>query len=220
MVAPARRLALTMLAMTACVLASAHAAPATVRMSIGIRYVMPSGTGADCSAKAKPALEAFLENATESPPGSGDWKAEGPIGAMGHTTTSAVVRCTALPKGYAVTFTCVVQSPEAPYSVDDLCLDVAHKFSGKPVKPLPTPSPPPSGCTTANLAGTWVSDKDSSLTLTMTLEGELTDSTGVSGNWALYGTNATVRYYGNHSMTLSADGKHLRGDGYSFTRKC
>lgn len=200
-------------------LACGSTAPAAVSMSVGIRYVMPSGTADDCSNKAKTALSAFLENPAESPPGSGDWMAIGPVGATS-VTASAVVRCYGLSKGYVVTFTCIVQSPENPFSADDLCLDVAHSFSGKAVKPLAKPTPPPTGCTTANLAGTWVSDKDSSLTVTMTLDGELTDSQGVSGNWVLYGNSATLTYYGNHSMTLSSDGKHLRGGGYDLTRKC
>lgn len=219
MIARFRRPAVALFAAIAAMLACNSTAPAAVQMSTGIRYVMPSGTTAECSTKAKSALSAFLENPTEQPPGSGDWKAEGPPGATA-ITASGVVRCTALPKGYLVTFTCIVQSPENPYSADDLCLDVAHSFSGKTVKPLAAPTPQPTDCTTANLVGTWVSDKDSSLTLTMTTDGELTDSQGVSGNWVLYGTSATLTYYGNHSMTLSSDGKHLRGGGYDFTRKC
>lgn len=219
MIARIRRpLAIAIAAIVAAI-ACNSAAPAAVSMSVGIRYVEPSGTADECSAKAKTALAAFLENPTESPPGSGDWIAIGPAGATA-ITASAVVRCYGLSKGYVVTFTCIVQTPENPFSADDLCLDVAHNFSGKATKPLPKPTPPPTGCTTANLAGTWVSDKDSTLSLTMTLDGELTDSQGVSGNWILYGNSATLTYYGNHSMTLSADGKHLRGGGYDFTRKC
>lgn len=219
MIARLRRPLVALLAVAAAAFACNAAAPAAVQMSVGIRYVMPSGTADECSTKAKTALSAYLENATESAPGSGDWMAIGPVGAMS-TTASAVVRCYPLAKGYVVTFTCIVQTPENPFTADDLCLDVAHNFSGKAVKPLAQPTPPPTGCTTANLAGTWVSDKDSTLTLTMTLQGELTDSQGVSGNWVLYGNSATLTYYGNHSMTLSSDGKHLRGGGYDFTRKC
>jgi hypothetical protein len=187
-------------------------------MSIGIRYVIPSGTADDCSAKAKTALGAYLMNVSEPIPG--EFLAVGPLGVVGPTTTSAVVSCAAAAKGYAVTFTCVVQTPQSPYSADDLCLDVAHNFSGKAVKPLATPAPPPTGCTTANLVGTWTSDKNSGLTLTMTIDGDLTDSDGVSGNWILYGTAATLTYYGTHAMTLTPDGKHLRGGGNDYTRKC
>lgn len=214
-----RRPLIALLALAVATAACYAPAPAAVQMSTGIRYVMPSGTADDCSTKAKTALSAYLENPSESPPGSGDWIAIGPVGAMS-ITASGVVRCYPLPKGYVVTFTCIVQMPENPFSADDLCLDLAHNFSGKAVKPLASPTPQPTGCTTANLVGTWVSDKDSSLTLTMTSDGELTDSQGVSGNWVLYGTSATLTYYGSHSTTLSSDGKHLRGGGYDFTRKC
>lgn len=193
-------------------------ASAAVEMSTGIRYVIPTGTADDCSAKAKTALGAYLMNVSEPTPG--ELLAVGPMGVIGPTTSAAVVSCAAAGKGYVVTFTCVIQTPQNPYTADDLCLDVAHNFSGKAVKPLATPAPPPTGCTTANLVGTWVSDKDPTLTVTMTVDGELTDSQGVSGNWILYGTSATLTYYGSHAMTLTADGKHLRGGGNDLTRKC
>ncbi len=201
-------------------LALGSPAPAAVQMSTGIRYVIPTGTVADCSDKAKTALGAYLQNPVEKTAGGGEWSATGPIGVTGPVTAGAVVRCLAAAKGYAVTFTCVVQIPGNPYDADALCLDIAHNFSGKPVKPLPTPSPMPTGCTTANLVGTWTSDDKPGLTLQMDVNGGLTDSDGVSGNWNLYGSTASLTYYGTHSMTLSSDGKHLRGGGYSFTRKC
>jgi hypothetical protein len=198
------------------------AAPAAVNFSTGIRYVMPTGTAADCSAKAKAALGKYLQDPTESSTGSGEWLAFGPVGANGPQsyTSAATVRCYGLDQGYVVTFTCVVQTPDSPYTAGELCLDIAHNFSGKPETVLATPSPMPTGCTSANLIGTWVSDDRSGPTLTMTADGELTDQDGVSGNWVLYGTSATLTYYGNHNLTLSADGKHLRGQGYSLTRKC
>ena len=142
------------------------AAPAAVEMSTGIRYVIPAGSADDCSAKAKTALNAYLQNATEQVSGSGEWIASGPQGVTGPSTASAVVRCFPVGKGYVVTFTCVVQIPGNPYPADALCLDVAHNFSGKPVKPLPSPTPLPTGCTTANLVGTWVADDKPTLTLT------------------------------------------------------
>jgi hypothetical protein len=206
-------------ALAAAALALGSSAPAAVVMSTGIRYVIPTGTKTDCSAKAQQALGAFLENAAESTPGSGEWLAVGPPGAT-TLTASAVVSCLALPKGYVVTFTCTVQSPDNPYSADDLCLNVAHTFSGKAVKPLATSTPAPTGCTTANLVGTWVSNNKPGLTMTLSPTGELLDSDGVSGNWALYNNTATLTYYGTHSLTLSPDGKHLRGEGYDLTRKC
>ncbi len=196
------------------------AAPAAVEMSTGIRYVIPSGSADDCSAKAKTALTAYLQNVTEQSTGSGEWIATGPLGVNGPSTAAAVVRCYPVGKGYVVTFTCVVQIPGNPYPADALCLDVAHNFSGKPVKPLPSPTPIPTGCTTANLVGTWTSDDKPNLTLQMDVNGGVTDSDGVSGNWGLYGNTVTLTYYGNHTMTITSDGKHIHGGGYSFTRKC
>jgi len=199
------------------VLLCSAAAPAAVEISTGIRYVMDSGTPAECSAKAQTALNAYLQNTSEQPQGSGDWIAFGPVGGVGAQTTSAVVRCYPTGKGYVVTFTCAVEMPGSPYSADALCLDVAHNFSGKPVTTLASPTPMPTGCNTLNLVGTWTCGGK---TLTMDPSGGLTDSDGVSGNWILTGMTGTLTYYGNHEVTLSADGKHLRGSGYDLTRKC
>ena len=198
------------------------AAPAAVDMSVGLRYVIANGTVSDCSAKAKTALNAYLQNANESTPGSGEWMATGPIGASGPHTAAATVRCNPVGKGYVVTFTCIVQWPANPYGANALCVDVAHNFSGKPVTPLPTPTPVPTGCTNANLVGTWASTgrEKNGMTLKMDLNGDLTDSDGISGNWILYGTTATLTWYGNHALTLSPDGKRLSGGGYDLTRKC
>jgi hypothetical protein len=199
------------------------AALAAVELSAGIRYVSPSGSIDDCGAKAKAALGAFLPAASESSPGSGDWISVAQNVATGAPSAAATVRCYALPKGYVATFTCAVQLPANPYGAGPLCLDVAHKFYGGAITPLaamPTPTPVPTGCATTNLVGTWVSDNDPKLTLTMGLGGDITDNEGVSGNWNLDGMTATLTYYGNHTVSLSSDGKHLRGGGYSLTRKC
>lgn len=196
-------------------------ASAAVVMSTGIRYVVPTAATPDeCSAKAQKALSAYLQSPSEPTAGSGEWLAFGPIGGVGPATAASVVSCYPVGKGYVVTFTCVVQLPGNPYAADALCLDVAHNFSGKAVTPLAAPTPIPSGCTTANLVGTWTSDNKPGLTFTMEANGDLTDSDGVSGNWILYNGSVTLTYYGNHSMTLASDGKHLTGGGYSLTRKC
>jgi hypothetical protein len=204
-------------------LASSATAPAAVDMTTGIRYTFADGTMAQCGTKAAAALNAYLQNATETPPGSGDWIATGPIGVNGPqaVTASGTVHCYPSPSGsgYVVTFSCAVQTPENPYRAGPLCLDIAHNFSGEPQTPLPTPSPAPTGCTTANLVGTWQSN-NSSLSFTMGPDGSLTGSDGVSGSWSLYHNTATITYYGNHTMTLSPDGKHLNGGGYNLTRKC
>ncbi len=191
-----------------------------IEMTTGIRYVIPNGSLSECSAKAKTALNAYLTNAAESSPGSGEWIASGSSGINGATSATAVVRCYQVGSGYVVTFTCAVQVPGSLYGADPLCIDVAHNFSGKPVTPLPTPTPIPTGCSTTNLVGSWASNDSSGPTFKIELDGNLTDAEGTSGNWILNGMTATLTYYGNHTLTLSADGKHLTGGGYSLTRKC
>jgi hypothetical protein len=195
-------------------------ANAGVDMSVGIRYVIPSGTLEQCSAKAKSALNAYLQNATEKSAGSGEWQAYGPPNKSGQTTAAAIVRCNTVGPGYVVTFTCAVESPGSAYAADDLCRDIAHNFSGKAEQTLATPTPVPSGCALTNLVGTWVSDNDSKTVLKMDTDGNLTDQDGVSGNWYLVGTTVTLTYYGQKTLKLSADGKHISGSGASYTRKC
>lgn len=223
MSAVTRRFVLAVVALLAGIVWCSAGAPAAVDISVGIRHVSPDGSLTDCSAKAKASLDAFLQDAAETSTGSGDWTAHAQNGITGTPTATAVVRCYALPKGYVVTFTCAVQLPDNPYSSDELCKDVAHKFYGGAITALaamPSPTPVPTGCATTNLVGTWTSDSDSKLTFTMELNGDLTDNEGVSGNWGIKGNTVTLTYYGNHTMTLSGDGKHLTGGGYSLTRKC
>jgi hypothetical protein len=194
-------------------------ARAGVDLNTGIRYVYSGGTVQDCSAKAKTALEAYLANANEKTSGSGEWLAYGkPIN--GQNTAAAIVQCAPAGKGYVVTFTCAVEQPGNPYDASSLCLNIAHDFSGKTVSTLATPTPIPSGCSTTNLVGTWVSDNDSKVVLKMDTDGNLTDPDGVSGNWYLVGDTVTLTYYGNKTLKLSADGKHIAGSGASYTRKC
>lgn len=211
------------IAISAVMLAAGRVAPAAVELSAGIRHVSDSGTIDECSAKAKDALSAYLQAVTESTESNGDWigTAQNPL--AGGASAAATVRCYALSKGYVVTFTCAVQLPENPFGADALCLDIAHKFYGGPLTALaamPTATPIPTGCSTVNLVGTWLSDDKPGLTLTADLNGNFTDSEGVSGNWIVKGTSVTLTYYGEHTLTLTSDGKHMRGGGYSFTRKC
>jgi hypothetical protein len=198
-------------------LANAHAA---IDLSTGIRHVVDNGTLDDCSAKAKASLATYLGNVTEASPG--DILATGPLVQVGQpdTTASATVHCYARGSGYVVTFTCFVETPNNPYDANALCLDVAHHFYGGTETALATPTPMPTGCTTANLTGTWTEDNDPKQVFQMDDSNGLTGPDGVVGNWALSGTNATLVYYGNHALTLSTDGKHLHGSGYNLTRKC
>jgi hypothetical protein len=221
--APLRRIAVVAVALFSGVLWCSSGGLASVDISAGIRHVSPDGTLADCGEKAKASLDEFLQDATESSAGSGDWLAHSQNGIAGSPTATAAVRCYGLPKGYLVTFTCAVQLPDSPYTADALCLDIAHKFYGGAVTALasiPTPTPVPTGCATNSLVGSWVSDSDPKQTFTMDLDGNVTDSEGVSGNWGLKGNTVTLTYYGTHTLTLSPDGKHLTGSGYSLTRKC
>ena len=219
-----RRAALAGAALLTAIVWCGAQAPAAIDFSVGIRYVSESGTLADCSAKARQSLGAFLQDASESSPGSGDWSAHSQNGVNGTPTATAAVRCFPLASGYVVTFTCAVQLPDNPYTANALCLDVAHKFHGAgaitSLAAIPTPTPQPTGCAPNSLVGTWVSDDNPKLSFSMGLNGDLTDSEGVSGNWSLKGNTATLIYYGTHTLTLSSDARHLHGGGYSLTRKC
>jgi hypothetical protein len=208
----------TIAAFFVAVLAVAGVAHAKLEMTSGIRYVDTSEPLSACNTKAQQALTTYLSNVAETSPTSGVWTANGPQGTTDNTA-SAVVRCVPYQSGYAVMFTCAIQTPPNPYTAEILCLDIAHKFAGKGVYPLPTPTPLPTGCTTTNLLGTWTDDNDPTKVIKMTVDGGLTDQDDVSGNWALNGNKASISYYGLHTLTLSSDGKHLSGDLH-LTRKC
>jgi hypothetical protein len=204
-------------------LASAAMAPAAVDLSTGIRFIIPTGTLDECGTKAQSALNKYLNSPTEAGAGTHEYIATGPVGGIAQSvgTTAATVHCFPLGKGYAVTFTCAVETPNSPYDADSLCTDIAHNFNGEPEKPLPTPTPvtAPKGCNTQSLAGDWQSNDDPSLTMTMSPTGDIQASDGVSGSWALNGLQAAITYYGNYTEKLSPDGKHLYGK-YNLTRKC
>ncbi|HTV92681.1 MAG TPA: hypothetical protein VMG98_08185 [Verrucomicrobiae bacterium] len=203
-----------------CALISTSAvAPASVDLATGIRHVVPTGTIADCDSKASAALGAYLQHVLS--PTQDEWVGTGPKteGIQSDTTSAGTIRCFAHAGGYVVTFTCSVEAPNNPYTATALCDDLLNNFEGQPQIPLATPTPPPSGCTTASLAGVWQSD-NSKMTLTLDQDGELTDSDNVIGSWVLNGLNVKLTYYGYHNLTLSSDGKHMSGSGYSFTRKC
>jgi len=192
-------------------------APASVDLATGIRHVVTTGTLDDCNAKARTALGTYLQNVVSPTPN--EWIAMGPIGAN-DTTSSGTIHCYAHEGGYVVSFTCSVEAPNNPYTATALCDDLLNNFEGKAQTALATPAPPPSGCNTQTLAGTWQSDSNSKLSLKIDQNGELTDSDDVIGSWTLNGLNVKLTYYGYHNLTLSSDGKHMSGSGYSFTRKC
>lgn len=220
-----RRRAIFALALFAAMIAGGAIAPAEVDLSTGIRYVIPTGTLDECGSKATTALGKYLNAPHEPVAGSHEYQATGPIGGFGESlnAASATVHCFPLDKGYVVTFTCAVETPNNPYGADALCLDIAHNFSGKDEKPLPTPTPvvAPKGCNTQSLAGDWTSDDDHTFSMKMHANGDIDASDGVSGSWYLDTSTltATITYYGNNTEKLTPDGKHLHGK-YNLTRKC
>lgn len=197
-------------------------AAADIDTSVGLQYNVPAGTIADCGTKAQSSLNAYLKDAQETPTGSGDWVAYGPNGRGPTTSATATVHCVALAQGYLAVFDCTVETPNNPYKAADLCLNIEHTFSGQAVTALATPTPPPSGCAANNLVGKWSGkNKDGDkVSFTMSADGNLEDQDGVSGNWIMNGSTVTLTYYGNNTLTLSPDGKHLNGGGFSLTRDC
>jgi len=69
-------------------LASIAPVPAAVDLSVGIRHVSDEGTLQDCGSKARASLDAFLQNASEPTPGSGDWSAYSKNGPDGTPTAA------------------------------------------------------------------------------------------------------------------------------------
>jgi hypothetical protein len=198
------------------VLITSAAAPASVDLATGLRHVVTTGTLAECDQKASAALGAYLQHVLS--PTDNEWIGTGPIGAN-DVTASGTIHCYAHAGGYVVSFTCSVESPNNPFTATALCQDLLSNFEGTTQTALATPTPPPTGCNTATLAGTWVSE-DGKTTLTLDQNGELNDQDQVIGSWTLGGLNVKLTYYGYHNLTLSSDGKHMSGSGYNFTRKC
>jgi hypothetical protein len=198
---------------------STAASPAALIMSTGQRFVIQNAPVSECSSKAKTALNAELQTAGETSAGTGQWIAYGPVDSSGHASAAAAIHCFPVGNGYVVTFTCAVEQPPNPYDADDLCTRLGAGFKGKPITPLATPTPVPTGCSTTNLVGTWLLNGDANTKFNFTLEGGLTDNEGVSGNWNLSGNTVTLTYYGTSTLKLSPDGKKISGSK-NFTRVC
>ncbi|HVA32619.1 MAG TPA: hypothetical protein VNG31_00635 [Candidatus Baltobacteraceae bacterium] len=109
------------------VVASTASAPAEVDMVVGARHLVANAPLADCSTKAKAALNSVLINAFETGTGTGEWLGYGPPDANGHATAAAAIHCYPIDTGYVVTITCAVQLPPNPITAADLCakLDTA-----------------------------------------------------------------------------------------------
>ncbi len=101
-------------------------AGATLDTVIGQRSVVPGKPFSECSARAKSALTAVMQNATEAGDGSGHWFGSSSIGSS--IAAVAVVECHQLDNGYAVSFTCSTQVPPNPDSASALCGKLTAAF--------------------------------------------------------------------------------------------
>jgi hypothetical protein len=117
--------------------ASGTPAPAALDMYVGARTVVQNEPIADCSTKAKNALNAVLQNAFEAGEGTGQWLAYGPPDYAGHPNATAVIHCFPVDTGYVVTFTCAVDVPPNPDTASALCAKLASAFGGKTAAFLP-----------------------------------------------------------------------------------
>ncbi|HEY1428478.1 MAG TPA: hypothetical protein VGF18_02820, partial [Candidatus Tumulicola sp.] len=184
------RLAAATAVATLALIASTANAPGAVVLSVGIRLVMPSGSVDTCSSKAKAALTSTLTTVGETAPGVGIWFGYGALDSTSHAGSAAAIHCFPVDKGYEVTFTCTVDPGGSPYTADALCKMLDDKFQGRTTTPLAaaaTPTPLPTGCATTNLVGTWLMNNSPSQKFTFTIDGQVTDPQGVSGNWNLDG---------------------------------
>jgi hypothetical protein len=122
------------------VLAVAGAANAKLEMTSGIRYVEPTEPLATCNTKAQDALNTYLSNVGETTPSSGVWTGNGPKGTS-DDTSSAVVRCVPYQNGYAVMFTCAIQTPPNPYTATITIRPKSSRWAWTEASPTKTASP-------------------------------------------------------------------------------
>jgi len=111
-----------------CALVVTAPASATLDTVIGQRSVVPDQPFSDCSAKADHALTTVMQSVTEAGTGSGNWFGVDSIG--GAPSEIAVVECHPQGStGYAVSFTCSVQTPTSADTAAALCTKVIAAFS-------------------------------------------------------------------------------------------
>ena len=106
---------------------TAHAS-AEIEMVVGPRTTVANEPVSDCSAKAKTALNAVLQNAFEAGDGTGQWLAYGPLDSSGHSSATAAIHCYPVESGYTVTFTCAVEVPPNPDTATALCNKLVAAF--------------------------------------------------------------------------------------------
>jgi hypothetical protein len=131
------RLALFVAAFALAFAASGASAPAALDMYVGARTVVQNEPVADCSTKAKNALNAVLQNAFEAGEGTGQWLAYGPNDYSGHSNATAAIHCYPVGNGYVVTFTCAVEVPPNPDTASALCAKLTTAFGGKTAALVP-----------------------------------------------------------------------------------
>lgn len=112
------------------ILASAGA-PAAIDTVVAARITVASQPMSDCSAKARGALMAVMQNAVEAGDGSGHWLGFGRITPGADPSAAAVVECHADNSGgYAASFTCSAEVPPNPDTATTLCQKLTTAFSG------------------------------------------------------------------------------------------
>jgi hypothetical protein len=127
------RLYIALLAATFGLCAVFAGAPARAELDtvIGPRSVVPNQPVSACSAKAKAALDAVLQNSLEAGAGSGEWLGVQRIDPSSPPSASAVIECHAVDTGYAVSFTCSAQIPPNPLTAEDLCNKLVAAFGAQ-----------------------------------------------------------------------------------------
>lgn len=115
------------------------AAPAALQMVIGARTTVANEPVSQCSAKAKTALSAVLQNPFEAGDGTNQWLAYGTLDSSGHASATAAIHCYPVDNGYVVTFTCAVEVPPDPDTATSLCTKLAAAFPAQKAAILDAP---------------------------------------------------------------------------------
>ena len=113
---------------------------AAIDLAVGARNVVKNEPVSTCNSKAKSALNAVLQNASEIGTGdTGEWEAYGAPDSSGHPSAGAAIHCYPLDSGYVVTFTCAAQVPPNPDTASALCTKLATAFDTR-AQALTTPA--------------------------------------------------------------------------------
>jgi hypothetical protein len=107
-------------------------ARASLDTVIGPRTTVENKPFADCSARAKAALQSTMQNAFEAGAGSGEWIGVGRIAAGADASSSAVIECHPTGTGYAASFTCAAEIPPSPDTAASLCNKLYAAFNAAP----------------------------------------------------------------------------------------